>query len=266
MTRTTIHAAVAAPAMRSCVGAALLCALTALAAPATAQIVNTLRGFEDEPGWQGRLEATLATADGSVDYYEFDLGAAVQYQTGRNRARLLANRMRRDASGVLIADNTLLHLRHNYGLTDHLATLLFVQLQQNPFRSIEERTLLGVGLRVDIVTEEQFNVLAGAAYMREYEVLTAVPADSVVNRHRASVYASVLGKPREGVQLDLSAFYQPVVDDPSNERTFVSAAIRVDIVGGLYFTTGYMLLHDSLPPPGVPETDQYLRSGLGYEF
>jgi len=40
----------------------------------------------------------------------------------------------------------------------------------------------------------------------------------------------------------------------------------VDIVGGLYFTTGYTLLHDSLPPPGVPETDQYLRSGLGYEF
>jgi hypothetical protein len=255
-----------APWVRASFGVIVLYAVLSLATPAAAQIINTLRGFGDEEGWAGRVEALLAAADGSADYFEFDLGAAVQYRAGRNRVRLLAQRMRRESRGEKIADNTLGHLRHNYDLSGPLATVAFVQGQQNPFRRIEERFLAGAGLRVDVIERDHVDMLIGAVYMREHEQITSVPADSVVNRNRASVYASILGKPRESVQLDLAAFYQPVIGEIDDQRAFVAAAVRVDIVGGLYFTFAYTLVHDSLPPPGVPETDQYLRSGLGFQF
>ena len=57
-----------------------------------------------------------------------------------------------------------------------------------------------------------------------------------------------------------------MVGEIDDQRAFVAASIRVDIIGGLYFTFAYTLLHDSQPPPGVPETDQYIRSGLGFQF
>jgi len=255
-----------APWVRIPVGVAVVCGVMAFARPADGQIINTLRGFEKDDGWAGRVEALLAAADGSTDYFEFDLGAAVQYRTGRNRFRLLAMRIRRESQGVKIADNTLGHLRHNYDLTGWLATVLFVQGQQNPFRRIEQRVLAGAGLRVDVVEREQFDMLAGVAYMHEREEISGAPELGVVDRDRLSIFASVLGKPRETVKMDLSVFYQPVIDDPENERSFVAATARVDIIGGLYFTFAYTLLHDQEPPPGVPKTDQHVRSGLGFEF
>lgn len=245
------------------------CLVLLVCAPARAagQIVNTLRGWADpEPGWAGELEARFALADGNSEYLELSAAAAVQLVTGRERVRLLASETLRRASGEKVAEDFLVHLRHNHTLTAALKTLVFVQTQVNPFRRLERRTLLGVGGRWDVVRAETWSASLGAAYMLEDERLTDDDADGGGTEHRASYFLSVVGRPAGPLRVDLSAFFQPLLDDYGDSRAYGAAGARVDVVGGLDLLVSFGLLHDSDPPAGVEPTDVTLSSGVVLEF
>ena len=145
----------------------------ALAGVGEAQIVNTLRGFDDkERGWSGGVEATISVAAGNTEYFETQIAAAVQHQSDTHRWRLLARNMRLTASGKTQAENRLGHLRHNYRFSRRLASVAFLQGQHNPFQRIETRVLVGGGARFDLVRREKVNMALGATFMREDEELT----------------------------------------------------------------------------------------------
>jgi len=101
--------------------------------------------------------------------------------------------------------------------------------------------------------------------MREVEELTDDDRGAI-GRARMSYFASILGQPRAGVQIDAVAFYQPLAGDYADARTYAAASLRVDIVGSLYFAAAYDLVHDANPPAGVDPTDQRIRSGLGWRL
>ncbi|MGI9038677.1 MAG: hypothetical protein ACR2GQ_07425, partial [Gemmatimonadota bacterium] len=78
-----------------------------VAAPAEAQIVNTLRRWSDaEPGWDGDVEARFAVASGNTEYLEFAGGASVQFVTERDhRVRGFSNVSVRRANGEKVAES-----------------------------------------------------------------------------------------------------------------------------------------------------------------
>lgn len=235
-------------------------------APAGAQIINTLRGFDDdEAGWSGGVVATVAVASGNTEYTEFDGQATIQYRFTRQRIGWLGRYMKRTASGSDVAESRLGHLRHNYRILPWLASILFLQGQYDPFRHLETRLLAGGGARFDVLRREKWAGAVGATYMFEREELTDDDT-GFVDDHRFSFFVSAYSDKEETVQLDVSAFYQPLIEDFSDARAFVAASIRVDVTGGLYFLTAYNLTHDANPPAGVKQTDQSVRSGLGFEF
>lgn len=245
----------------------LLCVMVVAASTTAvnAQIINTLRGFgDDEPGWAGRVEGIVALADGNSEYTEFEGQATVQYRLTRQRFRWLGRYMKRTANDIDIAESRLGHLRHSYEFLPWFSSVLFVQGQYDPFRRLETRLLAGGGGRFDVLRSEHWSGAIGGTYMFEREELTDIPG--TIDDHRFSFFASIFSAKEEAVTLDISAFYQPLVNDFSDARAFVAASVRVDVTGGLYFLTAYNLLHDSNPPEGVLATDQSIRSGLGFEF
>lgn len=245
---------------RILLAAAGLC-LTA-PAPAGAQILNTLRGFQaNEIGWSGQVEGTAAVAAGNTEYLELELGAGVQFQTDRHRWRLLGKAMRRTASGTETAESRTAHLRHNYRLRPWLATVAFVQGQHDPFRRIQTRILLGGGLRFDLLRGAAWQGAVGATVMREDERLTGTTRFDTTAR--GSFFLSVLRKGKEGLDVDVTGFFQPALDDFGDLRALLSASLGADLVGNLYFRFRYGLEVDTDPAPGVKETDHLIRSGLG---
>ena len=70
----------------------------------------------------------------------------------------------------------------------------------------------------------------------------------------------------KGVDIDLWAFYQPVVGDYRDARASGAASMRVNIVGELYMLASYVVKHNSHPPVGVKKFDYHARSGLGWSF
>jgi hypothetical protein len=244
----------------------LVVAASPNATPASAQIVNTLRGFDDnEMGWSGGIECAVAIADGNTNYFELELLGSVQHQGDRNRWRLLGRSIRRTASGVEIAETQLAHLRHNYRLWSRVSSIAFLQGQYDPFKRLASRFLAGAGARFDIATGVRWHTAAGAAVMLENEELTG-DVQQTTNDMRGSFFLTLVRDVSEGVDIDLVGFYQPRLDDPSDARANVIAILRADVIAELYAFVRYVAEYDSAPPAGVEDLDQNLRAGLGYDF
>jgi hypothetical protein len=243
---------------------------------AGAQIVNTLRGFQnDRLDWSGGLEGTVAAAGGNSDYSEFQLDGNVQYVSGRNRWRGLGGASQRRASGKSVAEDQLVHVRHNYRFTDRVASLMFTQWAHDRFLRLETRILLGAGGRLDLIRKENIEAAIGLAYMYEHEDDGPLPGDAppgtfddsgVEHENRLSLFVSVYNGSSEKVQSDVVLFWQPLVSALDKARTFVTASVRVNVKGGLYFLFRYRLSQDSDPPATVLARDQTVRSGLGIQF
>lgn len=242
-----------------------LLAVFVAAAPVEGQIVNTLRGWaEPDSGWSGEVRGQVALSEGNAEYFELTLGGAAQVTTGRHRVRALTSETLRRAGGEKVAESLLLHLRHNLRLRPWLASLAFAQLQYNPFRRLERRTLLGLGARFDIVRAEAWDAALGVSGMLERERIT--DRSGTETEGRASYFVSVVGRVAPHVRLDTSGFWQPRFAEPGDARAFLEAGVRVDLVGGLGLLVALDLEHDSDPPEGVEETDLTLASGLVLEF
>jgi len=234
---------------------------------ADAQIVNTLRGWEEpEPGWSGEIETRFALSEGNSEYLELSAGGALQIVAGRHRVRGLVSETLRRASGEKVAEDFLVHARHNYALSAAFKTLAFVQNQVNPFRRLARRTLFGAGGRWDFVRADAWDGSLGASYMLELERLTDDPTGGTETEHRASYFLTVIGQATETLRLDVSAFFQPLLDDHTDSRAYATASGRVDVAGGLDLLVALGLLHDSEPPEGVEPTDFTLSSGIVLEF
>ncbi len=234
--------------------------------PAGAQIINTLRGFDEEKqGWSGGFEGTIAISEGNSEYHEIQLAASIQHQSLRNRWRLLGRSMWLKASGRKAAENQLAHLRHNYIVLPWLASVVFIQGQHDPFRRVETRILFGAGARIDVLKKDRWNVALGLTAMREDEKLTEKD-DRFVTNYRLSGFLTVFRDAKKGIDMDVTAFYQPMVDDLTDARALAAASFRTDIVGNLYFLLSYSFEYDARPPLGVERYDQMMRSGLGYNF
>jgi len=254
------------PSMHRTMGIWLLLAILLAPLGTRAQIINTLRGFDDDaPGWAGQVEGAVALADGNSDYVEFGFAARAQHRSARQRWRFIGHLLDRSSEGVTIAENRMAHIRHNYHFVPRVSSVTFLQGQHDRFRRLETRILAGIGARADLVQSDGFDAALSAAYMWETEQLTDDDMGFTTD-HRASCFLSLLGKPSPTLKVDVSAFYQPLLRDFRDARASVSASVRADIVGGLYLLMNYALVHDSNPPVGVEETDQSLRSGVGFEF
>ncbi len=234
--------------------------------PANAQILNTLRGFdEDEMGWSGGIEGAIATASGNTEYFEFEIGGAAQHQGEKNRWRFLARTMQRTATGDEIARSQIGHIRHNYRLTSRFSTLVFLQGQYEPFKRIQKRYLAGAGVQTDLHRSADWSSVLGGSIMYEDEELTDNNGITTSDA-RLSFFLSVFRDVKEGVDVDLVGFYQPLADNLGDARANMTFGMRADIVGELYTFFRYVAEYDSEPAPGVDDLDQNLRAGLGYKF
>jgi hypothetical protein len=249
-------------------------ATVVLAGSVNAQIVNTLRGFnDDERGWSGALAGTVAFAEGNTEYFEFELNGKIQYQTIRHRWRVIGINMRRTALGVEIAEARLGHFRHNYRVWSRYSTIAFLQGQYNPFMRIESRILIGAGGRAELFGGDVWRSAVGVTLMHEAEELTddtafdpALQSGDTTTNYRFSCFLTLYRAGGNGVDIDMWGFYQPIVDDFADARASGAASIRVDLVGELGLLVSYVVKYDSNPPLGVEKHDYMLRSGLVWEF
>jgi putative salt-induced outer membrane protein YdiY len=235
------------------------------AAAAPAAIVNSLRGWsEDEQGWSGALAGSYGASGGNSPQSTFEGSGRIQLRSADHVWRLLGSGMRTTVHGVETARSTLGHLRHNYLLTDRWATLVFAQLQRNPFQRLDSRFLLGFGGRWLAARGESSRFYLGASYMFEQERIQ--DEEGHEKAQRLVAFGSWETRLSEDVEFDVLIFYQPNWSDFNDWRLFGEAALEIELTGSLSLFTGYRIEHNSRPPAGVHQTDWTTKMGFAFKF
>ncbi len=239
--------------------------LAAAAAPASAQILNTLRGFSgNEPGWSGSAAISFSQTGGNTEVLELGAEAQLQYEWKRERWRVMGEQSYKSNRGSRTEDETTGHLRHNHRFTPWLSSLAFTQIQRNPFQRLQQRVLFGAGARFDLLRRKNWSLSLGAAHMTEIERIEDV--DGHVTDQRLSSFATFDGLVGETLIVQFTSFVQPLWSDFGDVRALGLAGTKVKLGGHFSQNTNFELRYDSRPPEEVKTTDWEVKTGLGYTF
>jgi putative salt-induced outer membrane protein YdiY len=239
--------------------------LAAAPATAAAQILNTLRGFTGgEAGWSGTAEVSFSRSGGNTEVLELGAHAQLQYEWGRERWRIMGEQSYKSNRGSRTEDETTGHLRHNHRFSPLVSSLLFAQIQRNPFQRLRQRVLFGAGARLDVLRRRSWALAVGASHMTEIEEIEG--AGEHDTDQRLSSFATLDGAVGETLIFQLTSFVQPLWSDFGDLRAFGLAGTKVKLAGGFSQNVALELRYDSRPPEDVETTDWEVKAGLGYTF
>ncbi|WP_159039987.1 DUF481 domain-containing protein [Christiangramia fulva] len=167
-----------------------------------------------------------------------------------------------DSKNENLQNTWFLHGRFNYKLTKILRLEAFLQAQYNQLLVVEQRNLVGLGLRVKWVEKDNFKGYVGNSYMYEMEHSDTV--NTTYYNHRNSTYLTLSYFPKSNkFSVANTLYYQPLYKDLSDYR--ILEQFRLDIPLAKWFRVFaiYNYYYDSNTPLKTEEFTSNLNFGAG---
>ncbi|MCB0749900.1 MAG: DUF481 domain-containing protein, partial [Ignavibacteriae bacterium] len=226
----------------------------------TSEKLDGLAGYLEISGTfkRGNTEKTEGNLDGRVDWKLNGLTTFFVFESNHE----WVNTKR-------ISNEGLLHIRNVTELYNDLKSEIFGQINYDKKILIDNRELLGAGLRYKILKFENSDVNLGTSYMFEHENYN-LPENAThlsdVNVHRWSNYLSLYVKLNSTATLGGVIYYQPMFDDFSDHRILSENSLTVGITELISISVNFRIRHDSDPPDGIKKTDTKTNFGLAIKF
>lgn len=255
--------------MRGSVRFLLLALFVAIPRAAGAQIVNVQNALAKPPAGDdviGQLELKLDWREGNNRLLDLGAAASLLAQRGRFLGLAIVRAEYGRGRDDTFKERTFEHLRARVTIDCFWKWEAFGQHELDHFRRLTVRALAGTGPAFQVVHTRPFSLLAGAAYMFEYERLDdredTLDAGNRTVFHRASTYLTATQQFGETASLTGTAYYQPRIDEPRDFRFFGEAVITGKLSKHVALTDAFVVAYDSRPPDGIQRTDLQLRIGL----
>ena len=246
---------------RAAVIALALVGLAGLARRADAQIVNVQGQLAKPPekdGVTGQVELKLEWREGNNEFFDIGGAGSVLYRRGRLLGLALARGEYGNAGdGVEIARKAFEHLRARVTIDCR-------------WRWEALRAVAGTGPALQIENEARVALLAGAAYMLEYERLATDVDKTDSGRRtvtsRASTYVTGTEQIGGGVSIAQTVYVQPRLDDPDDLRVLGELSVTTKLSKRIALTDSFTIAYDRKPPDDIRRYDTQLKVGLLVAF
>lgn len=178
---------------------------------------------------------------------------------------LLGNYKLIDSQEKNLENAWFLHGRFNYQFTKIIRFETFLQGQYNQLLVVEQRNLVGAGLRLKWVDKENFTGYAGNSYM--YEVEYSDRAGTTNYNHRNSTYLTLSYAPKAGkFSVANTVYYQPLYRDFKDYRILEQFRLDIPLSNWFKVFTIYNYYFDSKTPLNTEEYTSNLNFGVGLSF
>ena len=239
---------------------ALLAALVAGPAPAQVNTERMRRALDDD-GVRVSLDATAGYATGNTEYLRTALGGRADWLGGPHAAFVVGQAAFSRADASVFLDRQFAHVRYSRDVGGGLAAEAFAQAERNRQQLLEARTLVGAGLRAELVGTDAADLALGLTPMLESERLSAEAGEDPSTVVRLSSYLS--GRATAGAAtLTAVAYVQPRADAFGDARVLGQAGVEVGVTRAVRLRVQANVRHDSRPPPGVEPTDVSVEQGV----
>lgn len=244
-----------------------LAAATLVAAPAAGQTILNVERLQpgDVSGWHQGVEGAFSVRRGNTEYLDVLAGVVLGHRWSEDWLRAFAGLDYRSETGEGLERDLYLHIRYNHWLAPRWQTFHFVQLQTSHDGLLQQRSLVGSGLRHRVVDgRTTLDVGTGAMYEAEEldrdRITGTHPADARVWRMANLIVA--VRQLSESVRLLGVAYIQPDFAAFGDVRTLTDLSILFSLTENLDLTVRSEWRHDSRPPEDVVPNDLIVRTGF----
>lgn len=178
---------------------------------------------------------------------------------------LLGNYKLIDSEEKNLQNSWFLHGRFNYKLNKLIRLEAFLQGQYNQLLVVEQRNLVGLGLRLKLVDEDNFTAYLGNSYL--YEIEYSDEAGTTDYNHRNSTYLSLSYYPKsERFFITNTFYYQPLYKDFGDYRILEQFRLDIPLSNWFKVFAVYDYYFDSKTPLQTKEYTSDLKLGVGLSF
>ena len=175
---------------------------------------------------------------------------------------LLGNYKLIDSEDGNLQNAWFLHGRFNYKFNQLLRFETFLQGQYNQLLIVEQRNLVGAGLRLKWIDRARVTGYAGNSYM--YEVEYSDRAGTTNYNHRNSTYLTLsYASKSEKFSVANTVYYQPLYKDLNDYRILEQFRLDIPLSTWLKVFTTYNYYFDSKTPLNTKEYTSELNIGVG---
>lgn len=221
------------------------------------------------PGISGTITGSISSKSGNTEKDEYALGGRLQYDQAIDY--LVWGDVSYhygESRGEKNEDNAYAHLRYLHTLmSPDTNAELFGQLQQDQFRDIQERSLVGGGCRWRFFNEpEQGKGYGGIGIMGENIRYSNPDINPAEHNTRMNAYLAYTLSFATSSKLNYLGYYQPKVDEFNDYITSHSLELIIPIYGPLDLNLRANYSYDSDPAVGIYKKDTAVTTTLLYRF
>ena len=233
---------------------------------------ETMRRGTSKEDLSGRIGFSLGYKSGNTEGFNVNSRFQADYYQENYHAFVVANYKQEESSGELLVNKAFVHVRGVKAANSHMMVEGFVQEEFNDFVLLQERSLIGTGVRwaplqqgKAFTSNPNVNLFVGIGMMWEWEELD-VPGDADTKLLRSTNYVSGNWRLADRVYIQATGYFQFDTYEPSDYRVLSDAAISFEINKKFEFKTELTFRYDHEPPEGVENHDLELTNGIQISF
>ncbi len=250
--------------------AVILLLLTRLAHAQIVNVQGALAKPPDKDDITGQVELKLNWREGNNPLFDLGGAGSLIVKRGSLLALVLARGEYGTSRGLTLTQKSFEHVRARVTLDCVWRWEAFAQHEYDRFRRLSLRAVAGTGPALQIVNQDDVAVLAGAAYLYEYEELDTrkgtIDAGLRTSFHRASLYTTGHENLGSGVAIVETVYFQPRIDRPSDFRVLGELAVQSKLSTRIALKDSFTVAYDATPPDGVKTYDTALEISVIVTF
>lgn len=250
--------------------AAVLVAGCLVSSGAQAQVnVEAVRGDADRQGVSGRVEASVTGLAGNTEGIIAGGSGRIQLRSGRHLTFLYGTGNYTRLNQTTSIAKAMAHLRYNYELDTWVWSEAYGQVENDKFRRLTNRELVGAGPRFRLFNTKQLDAFFGTSYMAEWENLNLVADDAAsasTLSHRWSNYLTMSLSLGDRLSAGTTTYFQPRFDRFSDYRLLNETYFEVGITEVISTKVSTWMRYDSAPPDEVKPSDFLITNAFVAKF
>ncbi|UCH11256.1 MAG: DUF481 domain-containing protein [Fidelibacterota bacterium] len=243
--------------------------------------VNTeaMRKEDLEPGAHINLGGSVGYTDGNSNLFQNRSKLRLDYVQDWGHLFLVANYRLGSKDKTNFINKGFTHFRAAKPLWPALSAELFLQKEFNEFLQLQDRQLVGLGLRIKWHQLEPFHgkfehlqLATGVGFMHEREAIDIGPDGTqgdpvhgdLAKLVRSTNYIVLGWKPKESLRILTTGYFQIDTRRTQDYRLLSQTTLKVSVTKRLAITIDMNLRYDSEPPGDVEAFDIDLTNGFEY--
>ena len=227
-----------------------------------------MKKMQLESGWYNSINLDLAYRSGNTELLTLRTRFRSDYLSKTYHGFVFGSLQQGRKNGEFFTNKGMAHGRIIWNLTDRILIESFVQKQYNESILLNDRNLLGGGVRFAVhSSKSRSNLYLGTGAMWEHEYINDKLVGDITTRiFRSTNYINWTLQLDERISTSATGYYQVHVRRMKDFRILFEGSVVFHLTTKLSFPFRLHFRYDNEPPTGIQKHDLEIFNGLSYTF